>query len=82
MFHYLVTDKKTKKMHLAECSAPSVAIADAAKDLFTAQRVEGPVLDALKATPGMELRKLTKPKTDPQPAGQEAGQEQDGAEKP
>lgn len=58
-YFYLVADKKTGKgTHLAECSSPSVAIADAAKDMFTAQRVEGAVLDALKAT--MDVRKIGK----------------------
>lgn len=69
-YFYLVADKKTGKgTHLAECSSPSVAIADAAKDMFTAQRVEGAVLDALKST--MTVRKIGK---DAEPATPPAGE--------
>lgn len=47
-FHYLVTNAGTKEKTLVEASSPAVAISHCAADLFTAQRVEGSVLDMLK----------------------------------
>lgn len=48
MYHYLVKNKISGDRHLAEASSPSVAIADAAADAFTAERVDGEVLAMLK----------------------------------
>lgn len=47
-YAYLVKQKSTGKRQLLEASSPSIAIAEAAKDDFTAQRVEGEVLDMLR----------------------------------
>lgn len=60
---YLVEDTKTKKRRLIEASAPANAIAFCAKDNFTAQRVEGAVLDTLVAA-NMTLEHVTPPKPD------------------
>lgn len=72
-YHYLVTVKATGAQHLCEASSPSVAIADAAKDEITAERVDGNVLALLSKT--LETRRvLPTPRTpaagDP-PAGDE-----------
>lgn len=48
--HYLVTEKGTGKRRLVQASQPAIAIADAAKELFTAKLVDGDVLEILKET--------------------------------
>ena len=48
MGHYLVKETATGKKRLIEGAAPANAIAFCAKDAFTAQRVDGDVLDSLK----------------------------------
>lgn len=59
---YLVEETKTKKRRLVAASAPANAIAFCAKAAFTAQRVEGAVLETLKAT--MELEHVSPPKAE------------------
>jgi len=63
---YLVEETKTKKRRLVAASAPANAIAFCAKEAFTAQRVEGAVLDTLTAS--MTVEHVTPPK----PEGGEA----------
>jgi hypothetical protein len=82
MAFYLVKEAATGKKRLVEASAPANAIAHCAKDAFTAQRVDGAVLDSLKEVFPVEA--VAKPKVgegeepagDP-PAG-EAGEAGDG----
>lgn len=57
---YLVEEAATKKRRLVAASAPANAIAFCAKGSFTAQRVEGAVLDTLMST--MTLEHVTQPK--------------------
>ena len=78
MSFYLVKETATAKKRLVEASAPANAIAHCAKDAFTAQRVDGAVLDSLKDVFTVET--VAKPKVgegeeaagDP-PAGGDAG---------
>jgi hypothetical protein len=77
MAFYLVKDTATGKKRLVEASAPANAIAHCAKDAFSAQRVDGAVLDSLKEVFTVEA--VAKPKVgeeepagDP-PAGDDAG---------
>ncbi len=73
---YLVNKKGTQKQQLVEASSPSVAIAHVAGQDFTAQRVDGAVLAALKTTLGDPV-KVGKTKEDGEPAdnGAEQGKE-------
>lgn len=68
-FAYLVEDTKTKKRRLIEAGSPANAIAFCAKGMFTAQRVEGAVLDTLKSA--MEMEQVSPPKEDAGKAGDE-----------
>lgn len=77
-FAYLVEDTKTKKRRLVSASAPANAIAFCAKGLFTAQRVEGAVLDTLTST--MTLEHVTQPR--PEGGAAEGGEGKDTANKP
>lgn len=73
-YHYLVTVKATGAQHLCEASSPSVAIADAAKDEITAERVDGNVLGILSKS--LETRRvIPTPRT---PAGQDSNEAGEG----
>lgn len=72
MYHYLTTNEHTKKQELVQCSSPSVAIARAAGDTITAERVDGKVLELLKKD--MPVHTLGKAKeAQPASAGDAAG---------
>lgn len=77
-FAYLVQDTKSKKTRLIEASAPANAIAFCAKDAFTAQRVEGAVLDALKTQ--MTLEHVSPPKPEGGEAAGGTGDAKNGGE--
>lgn len=80
MYHYLVTDKASGQQHLAEASSPSVAIADAAAEKFTAERVDGGVLKLLKKT--VPVRRVGKPaEPGTKEPGKEPAEPTDNAEK-
>lgn len=54
MYIYMVKNKETGTTQLIEASSPANAIAYCAKENFTAQRVDGAVLDALKMSMAVE----------------------------
>lgn len=62
MAFYLVKEVATGKKRMIEASAPANAVAHCAKDLFSAQRVEGAVLDSLKELIPVET--IAKPKVE------------------
>lgn len=70
-YNYLVTVKATGAQHLCEASSPSVAIADAAKDEITAERVDGNVLALLSKT--LETRRVLPTPRTPAADGGAAG---------
>jgi len=69
MAFYLVKEVATGKKRLVEGGAPANAIAHCAKDAFTAQRVDGAVLDTLKEA--LTVETVAKPKVGEE--GAEAG---------
>jgi len=76
---YLVEETKTQKRRLVAASAPANAIAHCAKSAFTAQRVEGPVLDAL-VKGGMELEHVTQPRPEGEASGTAEGTQEPAGE--
>ena len=78
MYNYLLTNTATGEQHLAEASSPSVAIAAAAADMFTAERVDGNVLALLaktlptKRVGNKETGPADPPAGEPAPAGNTA----------
>lgn len=72
-YTYLVTNKTTGETELIEASSPSIAIADAADKVFSAERVQGGALAILSKS--MTVRKVTgtrnpTPAPAPAPAGE------------
>ncbi len=82
MSFYLVKETATGKKRLLETAAPANAISHCAKDLFTAQRVDGAVLDALKEVYTVET--IDKPKVGEEEgsAGDDKGSEGEPGKEP